>query len=154
MGSSAIRKLPQLDQNIRLKWSEPTPSRGQKAHETVVTFKGVRPSDLHAAIESLGLKPGKHAYGEGQTATGPTVKMLIEITGTDGKTQRLPIEQVLVHRDNRKADVPLKWHFTGSVKKTTRSRERRHGLRRGYDGNLLLAVSRHPTAVCCSHSSP
>src|SRR5437016_2222972 len=31
---------------------------GKKAHETVVTIKS-KPSDVHKAVESLGLKPGK-----------------------------------------------------------------------------------------------
>src|SRR6516165_10377407 len=34
-------------------WSYP---KGQKAHETVVTIDGIKPSDVHKAIESLGLK--------------------------------------------------------------------------------------------------
>ena len=90
--------------------------RGQKAHETVLVFRGVRPSDVHKAIESLGLKPGKPAYGEGSQAAGPEVKVFIEIT-KDGKTDRVPIEKCLVHRDTGKPIGALKWHFTGSVLK-------------------------------------
>src|SRR3954466_14659901 len=37
--------------------------RGQKAHETVVTIE-CKPSEVHAALESLGLKPGPPAEGE------------------------------------------------------------------------------------------
>src|SRR5262245_18468062 len=38
--------------------------RGQKAHETLVTVTGVKPSFVHQALEQLGLKPGKPAVGE------------------------------------------------------------------------------------------
>src|SRR4051794_22637245 len=34
--------------------------KGAKAHETVVTYD-VKPSDVHKALESLGVKPGKPA---------------------------------------------------------------------------------------------
>jgi len=116
-GVVAPRKLPHLDQSYPIEviatYAFP---RGQKAHETVLTFKGVRPSDVHKALESLGLKPGKPAYGEEAQAAGPEVKVVIEITG-DGKTERVPIEKCLVHRDTGKPVVGLKWHFTGSVMK-------------------------------------
>ena len=117
-GVVAVRKLPNLDRTypIEVIGTYPAP-RGQKAHETVVTFKGVRPSDVHQALESLGLKPGKPAYGEGTQAAGPTVKVFVEVPGKDGKAQRIPVEKCLVHRDTGKPMVPLKWHFTGSVRK-------------------------------------
>jgi hypothetical protein len=114
----AVRKLPNLDQQypIEVIGTYVAP-RGQKAHETVLTFKGVRPSDVHKALESLGLKPGKPAYGENSKADGPKVKMLIELTGADGKPVRMPIEKCLVHRGTEKAMTELTWHFTGSVMK-------------------------------------
>jgi hypothetical protein len=78
-GTVAVRKLPNLDQQYPIEvigtYAAP---RGQKAHETVLTFKGVRPSDAHKALESLGLKPGKPAYGENSKAEGPKFRMLIE----------------------------------------------------------------------------
>src|SRR3954452_18521783 len=40
-------------------WAYP---KGQKAHETVVTFD-VNPSAIHKALEELGLKPGKPVKG-------------------------------------------------------------------------------------------
>ena len=117
-GIVAVRKLPTLDRTYPIEvigtYAAP---RGQKAHETVVTFKGVRPSDVHQALESLGLKPGKPAYGEGTQAVGPTAKVFIELPGKEGKVERIPIEKCLVHRDTGKPMVPLKWHFTGSVRK-------------------------------------
>jgi len=117
-GAVAPRKLPHLDEKYPIEvigtYAHP---RGQKAHETVLTFKGVRPSDLHKALESLGLKPGKPAYGEGTAAAGPIVKVFLELPGADGKPQLVPVEKCLVHRDSGKPIVELKWHFTGSVQK-------------------------------------
>ncbi|HKA05646.1 MAG TPA: YdjY domain-containing protein [Gemmataceae bacterium] len=114
-GFVAPRKLPNLDEiypiEVLATYAAP---RGQKAHETVLNFKGVRPSDVHKALESLGLKPGKPAYGEGTQAVGPEVKVFVEIT-RDGKTERVPMEKCLVHRDTGKSIGALKWHFTGSV---------------------------------------
>src|SRR5205809_235338 len=48
--------------------------RGKKAHETVVTFD-VKPSDVHKALEGLGLKPGKPARTAEDQQTGPEVKL-------------------------------------------------------------------------------
>src|SRR5207302_19027 len=61
----APRKLPTLDKIYPLEVvaTFPTP-KGQKAHETVVTYS-VKPSEVHKALESLGLKPGKPVQGEG-----------------------------------------------------------------------------------------
>src|SRR5579885_1505481 len=41
-------------------WPHP---KGKKAHETIVTIEA-KPSDVHKALESLGLKPGKPVMGE------------------------------------------------------------------------------------------
>ncbi|MBC8115551.1 MAG: hypothetical protein H7062_14295, partial [Candidatus Saccharimonas sp.] len=90
--------------------------KGQKAHETVVTFDA-KPSDIHKAVESLGLKPGKPAKGEGAAAVGPEVKIFLDLPGAGGLTKRLPIEKALVDRKTAKAMPPLKWIFTGSISK-------------------------------------
>lgn len=117
-GMIAVRKLPHLDQKYPIEvvgtYAHP---RGQKAHETVLTFKGVRPSDVHKALESLGLKAGKPAYGEGTQAAGPVVKVFIEFAGAGGKVERIPVEKALVPIATGKAVPPLKWHFTGSANK-------------------------------------
>jgi hypothetical protein len=117
-GVVAPRKLPNLDEiyPIEVIGTYPAP-RGQKAHETVFNFKGVRPSDIHKALESLGLKPGKPAYGDGTEAAGPTVKVFVELPGKDGKLDRVPIEKCLVHRDTGKPTPALSWRFTGSIDK-------------------------------------
>jgi len=57
----APRKLPQLAEVYPIEviacFAHP---KGQKAHETVVTIEA-KPSDVHKALESVGLKPGKPA---------------------------------------------------------------------------------------------
>jgi hypothetical protein len=114
----APRKLPNLNEiyPIEVIACYPAP-QGQKAHETVVTFKDVKPSDVHRALELLGLKAGKPARGEGQKAEGPEVKLFLEFTGADGKPQRVDIAKSMVFRDSGKPIPELKWHFTGSVVK-------------------------------------
>jgi hypothetical protein len=114
----APRKLPQLAEvyPIEVIACYPAP-RGQKAHETVVTFTGVRPSSVHKALEQLGLKPGKPAVGKGKKPEGPELRIFLEFTGPDGKARRLPIEQTMVDRKTQKPIGLLKWHFTGSVLK-------------------------------------
>ena len=113
----ALRKLPNLSEvypiEVIASWAAP---QGQKAHETVVTFDA-KPSEVHKAIESLGLKPGKPAKGEGATAEGPEVKIFLDLPGAGGLTKRLPIEKTLVDRKTAKTMPPLKWLFTGSSTK-------------------------------------
>ena len=41
--------------------------KGQKAHETVVTIEA-KPSEVHKALDDLGLKPGKPGHGRKQEA--------------------------------------------------------------------------------------
>jgi hypothetical protein len=113
----APRKLPNLNEvypvEVVATWPAP---KGQKAHETVVEFD-IKPSDVHKTLESLGLKPGKPARGEDQVASGPEVKILLELPGPGGITKRLPIERALVDRKTGKTMPALKWLFTGSVLK-------------------------------------
>ncbi|HEV8606704.1 MAG TPA: YdjY domain-containing protein [Tepidisphaeraceae bacterium] len=108
----APRKLATLDQIYPIEviacW--PTEKKGQKAHETVVVFD-VKPSEVHKALESFGLKAGKPAQGEGEKAEGPEVKVFLEIA--EGK--RVPIEKTLVDKKTGKPMPALKWYFTGSV---------------------------------------
>jgi hypothetical protein len=111
----APRKLPNLSEiyPIEVMACYPAP-QGQKAHETVVTFKDIKPSDVHRALEMLGLKPGKAARGEDGKAEGPELKLFLEFTGSDGKTQRVDIARSMVFRDSGKPIPNLKWYFTGS----------------------------------------
>jgi hypothetical protein len=95
-------------------WAFP---KGQKAHETVVTIQ-VKPSAVHKALESLGLKPGKPINGETkEKAKGPEVNVYLEFKGSDGKQKRVPIEQTLIDPKTNKKLPKLKWRFTGSIMK-------------------------------------
>lgn len=111
----APRKLPTLKDIYPLEVVATFPSpRGQKAHETVVTFE-CSPSEVHRALESLGLKAGKPARGEGVSAQGPEVGVFLEVPGITPKPRLIPIEKVMVDMRTGKTMPPLKWHFTGSA---------------------------------------
>lgn len=92
-------------------WAYP---KGQKAHETVVTIEA-RPSDVHKALESLGLKPGKPIKGDTTDAVkGPPLRIFIEVPG-DGTPRRVPVERTLLDPRSNKPMPKVKWYFTGSV---------------------------------------
>jgi hypothetical protein len=93
-------------------WSYP---KGQKAHETVVTIDGIKPSAVHKALESLGLKPGKPAMGEGQVPEGPKVNVYLEIPGASGKPKRVAMTKTLLDPKSKKPMPKVDWRFTGSV---------------------------------------
>jgi hypothetical protein len=113
----AARKLPNLSEIYPLEViATAPPPRGRKAHETVVTTD-VRPSQVHTALDTLGLKPGQPAKGEGSQASGPEVTIALEIADAAGKKKLLPIEKALVDTKGKKPLRALKWYFTGSVQK-------------------------------------
>lgn len=111
----APRKLPNLPDTYPIEviacWAAP---KGQKAHETIVTYEA-KPSEVHKALESLGLKAGKPARGEGTEAEGPEVKIYLEVPSEAGDPRRIAIEKCLVDRKTGKTLPTLKWRFTGSV---------------------------------------
>lgn len=112
----AQRKLPNLPEIYPIEVIACLPApKGQKAHETIVTFE-VAPTEVHKALESLGLKAGKPARGEGTAAEGPELKIFLDLP-TEGEPKRTPIEKCVVDRKTGKTLPPLKWHFTGSVLK-------------------------------------
>jgi hypothetical protein len=93
-------------------WAFP---KGQKAHETVVTFEA-KPSEVHKALEGLGLKPGKPVMGQSdKPPQGPAVKLFLEVPGEEGRTRRLPIEKVLLDPKTNKPMPKVEWRFTGSA---------------------------------------
>jgi len=113
----APRKLPNLSEVYPIEVIAALPApKGQKAHETVVTFDA-KPSEIHQALESLGLKAGTPAKGEGAVAAGPEVKIFLDLPGPGGLSKRTPIEKALVDRKTAKTMPPLKWFFTGSIRK-------------------------------------
>lgn len=110
----APRKLEHLKEvypiEVVASWPHP---RGQKAHETVVTIEA-KPSDVHKALEDLGLKPGVPVKGDGEPK-GPEVNLYLELPGPDGQPRRLPIERTLIDPKTNKPMPKVKWRFTGSV---------------------------------------
>jgi len=113
----APRKLPNLPEIYPIEVCATFPApQGQKAHETVVAL-GAKPTEVHKALEGLGLKAGKPVRGEG-VATGAELDVLLEIPGKGkpGK-QRVRMESVLVDRRTGKPLPPIKWLFTGSSMK-------------------------------------
>lgn len=90
--------------------------KGQKAHETVVTID-VKPSDVHKALEELGLKPGTPVLGEAKDPPqGPEINVYLDLPGPDGQIRRLPIDKALIDpRTNKPLPRSVKWRFTGSV---------------------------------------
>jgi hypothetical protein len=108
----APRKLPNLPEiypiEVIATWAAP---KGQKAHETVVTFDA-NPSEVHKALESIGLKPGKPARGEG-TPAGAGLEVLIEMPDK----RQVRVESLLAEKKTGRPLPPLLWHFTGSAQK-------------------------------------
>jgi len=94
-------------------WAYP---KGQKAHETVVTIEA-KPGEVHKALESLGLKPGKPVVGEVKAgAEGPALNVYIEVPTSTG-TRRVPVERALIDPRSGKPMPKVKWLFTGSAMK-------------------------------------
>lgn len=111
----APRKLPKYDQvypiEVVATWPDP---KGKKAHETVVTID-VKPSDVHKALESVGLKPGKPAVGENAEAAGPEVKVSLEVPDGGG-TKKLSIHRFLIDPKTKQPfPKDVKFRFTGSA---------------------------------------
>jgi hypothetical protein len=88
--------------------------KGQKAHETVITVD-VKPSDVHKALESLGLKAGKPANPGDENARAEGAELKISLELPSGKS--VPIEKTLVDKKTGKTMPALKWYFTGSAEK-------------------------------------
>lgn len=111
----APRKLPNLKDiyPIEVIATYPHP-QGQKAHETVVNFQGIRPSMVHLALMELGLKPGSPAQGEGAKPSGPEVELFLEVAAAGGP-KRYSLDQILIDTRTGKQPPPFKWHFTGSA---------------------------------------
>ena len=98
-------------------WAHP---KGKKAHETVLTIEA-NPSDVHRALERIGLKPGTPAKGaapaEGAPdpkAQGPEVNVFIAVPDGAGGMKRLTLDKVLMDPKTKKAPPKLTFVFTGS----------------------------------------
>src|SRR5436190_245103 len=111
----APRKLPQYDKVYPIEviacWPDP---KGKKSHETVLTMD-VKPSDVHKALEAVGLKPGKPARGENTEAEGPEVKISLEIPDGGG-TKKVSIHRFLIDPKTKQPfPKEVKFRFTGSA---------------------------------------
>ncbi len=98
-------------------WGHP---KGKKAHETVLTIE-VDPSEVHKALEKVGLKPGKPAKGsppkEGDPypkAEGTEVNVFVEVPDGAGGTKRLTLDKILMDPKTKKAPPKMTFVFTGS----------------------------------------
>ena len=89
--------------------------KGQKAHETLVTID-IKPSEVHKALESFGLKPGTPVRGEAKDPPqGPEVEMYLEFPDRDGRPKRVSIERTMIDPKTNKPMPKVKWRFTGSI---------------------------------------
>ena len=96
-------------------WGYDHAPKGQKAHETVVTFD-VKPSDVHKALESLGLMAGKPVKGGETAGAGPDLNLYLDLPNLDGTHKRVSMDKVLLDRKTRKPfPKGVKFRFTGSA---------------------------------------
>src|SRR5687767_6155693 len=115
----APRKLPNLDQVYPIEviacFGHDAPKKGEKAHEAVVTID-VTPSDVHKALESLGLKAGKPADVQNdKPAEGPELIVSIEFSKDGAAKRKLPVGQLLLDNKTGKAlGKGVRFRFTGS----------------------------------------
>jgi hypothetical protein len=111
----APRKLPHLKEIYPLEviacWPHP---KGKKAHETIVTIDA-KPSDVHKALESLGLKAGTPVQGEGEPK-GPAVNIFFLVPDAAGLDRKVTIDKAMVDPKNGKPfPKTVEWRFTGSA---------------------------------------
>lgn len=112
----APRKLPHLKGEVYpleviATWPHP---KGKKAHETIVNFE-VKPSDVHKALESLGIKPGTPIMGEGEPK-GPGLNIYFLIPDSTGLDRKVTMDKAMVDSKNGKAfPKNVEWRFTGSI---------------------------------------
>jgi len=115
----APRKLPNLDQVYPLEvvatFAHDAAKKGEKSHETVVTFDAT-PSEVHKALESLGLTAGKPADVQNdKPGEGPELNVYLEFSKDDGPKKRVLVTQLMVDRKTGKAlPKSVRFRFTGS----------------------------------------
>ena len=118
----APRKLPHLKEIYPLEviacWPHP---KGKKAHETIVTIdESVKPSEVHKALESLGLSAGKPVMGEGEPK-GPAVNVYLLVPDATGLERKITMDKAMVDSRNGKPfpkkveSSDIEWRFTGST---------------------------------------
>jgi hypothetical protein len=113
----APRRLPDLPQVYPIEvFATHTKKAGaQKSHETLLLVTA-KPSEVHKALESLGLKAGKAGLKGRNKAAGAAVEMFIEWEA-GGKKHSLSAEEAIVDLKSGKTLKEMgncKWMFTGS----------------------------------------
>jgi hypothetical protein len=93
-------------------WPHP---KGKKSHETIVNIdESIKPSDIHKALESLGLKAGAPVMGKGEPM-GPVVNVYILINDSTGLPRKVSMDRAMVDMNNGKPfPKGVEWRFTGS----------------------------------------
>lgn len=86
-------------------------SRGGKAYETLFVTD-IEPEKLHEAFEKIGLRAGRPAL-DGAPPRGSPVKILVE-RERDGKTDRRPVDRLIVRKDGGRPLEAAPWTYTGS----------------------------------------
>lgn len=150
----APRKLPNLEQiyPIEVVACFPAP-KGEKAHETVVTIE-VAPSEVHKALESLGLKPGKPADNQNdKPSEGPELMVYLEFEREGGGIKKVPVSQLLLDiKTGKPLGKAVKFRFTGSelvVKDPNKPDEKMYGADKS--GTLITIFP--VTANCVMQST-
>jgi hypothetical protein len=93
-------------------WPHP---KGKKAHETIVVTD-VLPSNVHKAIESLGIKAGKPVMGgENEVPEGPEFSVYLGIPEA-GEIKKVSIDKCMVDvKSGKTFPKDIKFRFTGSA---------------------------------------
>src|SRR5271165_1286525 len=79
----------------------PTP-KGKKAHETIVTIdESIKPSEIHKALESLGLKAGTAVMGAGEPK-GPVINVYFLVNDPTGLPRKITLDKAMVDAKNGK----------------------------------------------------
>ena len=77
--------------------------------------EAVKPSELHKALESLGLKAGTPVQGEG-IPKGPTVNVYFVVPDSTGLDRKVTLDRAMVDSKNGKPfPKSVEWRFTGSA---------------------------------------
>jgi hypothetical protein len=113
----APRKLPELSETYPLEvFATHTKKAGaQKSHETLLIVTA-KPSDVHKALEGLGLKAGKPGLKGRNKPSGSELAIFIEWEA-DGKRNRVAAEDAIIDLKSNKTLAQFgqcKWMFTGS----------------------------------------
>ena len=75
----------------------------------------VKPSEVHKALESLNLKPGKPVMGDGEPK-GPMVNVYLLVPDATGLDRKVTMDKAMIDSRNGKPfPKNIEWRFTGSA---------------------------------------